>query len=147
MEAWIEFVRSSGLAVAIVVAICVMLWRGGKWLGPRLFGLAEELIRKHIELVGKMTLAIDKMELTLEKTEVTLERLNESQLGQAIVLKAILGSSDKLLASHNPEALVMPIHEGLWHIGQMVKRAAEKNDVEVSDLMYELERVLRIAKV
>lgn len=84
---WLSFLQNAGVAMVMLTAIGISLWRFFAWFGTRLDLWVTPIVKKHLEFITQLeshlntqTANITKQSDVLEKLLQRIERLETKQL-------------------------------------------------------------------
>lgn len=100
-QLWITFLQNAGVAMVMLAAIGLAMWRFFAWFGTRLDQWLVPVIKKHLEFVTLLESHLTEMQLRLEQQTKNLEQQTTAMTTQTGVMEKMLVRIERLESIQN----------------------------------------------
>ncbi len=96
LDPWLNVLQTFGLAVTVLAAAGVALWRGANWTAQHIvIPLRDQLLARTVDFFGRLDATLDRVETNVDAMTVTLQRhtnaIEQSARTQAETLELVRG--------------------------------------------------------
>jgi len=95
-QLWLSFLQNAGVAMVMLVAIGMAMWRFFAWFGKRLDDWLLPVVKKHLEFVTLLESHLGEMQSRLEQQTTSMSQ-------QTLVMEKMLLRLERLERIQNAE--------------------------------------------
>lgn len=93
MDVWAQLLQTFGLAVTILFAVGVAIWKGAGWFGREIIiPIRDKVISRVVDVADKLEMTLDKVDRNVDKMGHDIELMMKMQGKQTIDVRQAAGA-------------------------------------------------------